>query len=378
MKKSRITFLITLAFLAVLLTACSGAASESWPGVAVDGDTVYLSYATQIYQLNLASGAEQWRFPAEADNKINYYAPVALSDDNQQLLVGSYNHVFYSIPSGGAQASWSFSEAEDRYIAKALVLGDQVFAGSADGNLYAMGLDGSTRWKFTAGHAIWGAPATDGKALYVASMDHHIYALNPQSGELIWPSDDLGGQLVAQPALSPTGILYIGAFGSKTKTDNPERSSKLVAVDSSNGQVLWSKPTNGWVWATPLLNEDVLYFGDTEGYIYGFNAVDGTLLWSRQLDTGANRAIIGAPVPQEIVCTLARGRPLIYCKSSEWRASGRFTGTDWRSNPGGFGGGGGQDPDCAYRPGEHAPHSGQPGWTDAMDFRTAEKVVTFG
>ena len=69
-----------------------------------------------------------------------------------------------------------------------------------------------------------------------------------------------------------------------------------MAVDSSNGQVLWSKPTNGWVWATPLLNEDVLYFGDTEGYIYGFNAIDGTLLWSRQLDTGANRAIIGAPV----------------------------------------------------------------------------------
>jgi hypothetical protein len=89
MKKSRITFLITLAFLAVLLTACSGAASESWPGVAVDGDTVYLSYATQIYQLNLASGAEQWRFPAEADNKINYYAPVVEVKEGQQLLVGA-------------------------------------------------------------------------------------------------------------------------------------------------------------------------------------------------------------------------------------------------------------------------------------------------
>jgi outer membrane protein assembly factor BamB len=49
------------------------------------------------------------------------------------------------------------------------------------------------------------------------------------------------------------------------------------------------------VWATPLLNEDVLYFGDTEGYIYAFDAISGNELWSRQLDTGANRAITGAP-----------------------------------------------------------------------------------
>lgn len=291
MKKSRITFLITLAFLSVFLAACSGAVSESWSGVAVEGDAVYLSYATHIYQLNLADGIEKWRFPAEADNKINYYAPVALSEDDQ-LLVGSFNHIFYSIVPGGAQTNWSFAEAKDRYIAKALVQGDQVFAGSADGYLYALGLNGSLRWKFATGHAIWGAPVSDGKVLYVASMDHYIYAIDPQSGNLIWKTEDLGGQLVAQPALSPSGVLYVGAFGSRT--EDPARSSRLVAVDSSNGQILWSKPTRGWVWATPLLKEDVLYFGDNEGFIYAFDALEGNELWNRQLDTGPNRAITGS------------------------------------------------------------------------------------
>jgi outer membrane protein assembly factor BamB len=294
MKKSRITIPLILAFLAVFLAGCSGAVSESWPGVVVEGDTAYLSYATQIYQIDLANGVERWRFPAEADNKINYYAPVVLSEDNEQLLVGSYNHTFYSILPGGAQTIWSFSEATDRYIAKARVLGDLVYAGAADGNLYAIGLNGALRWKFTTGHAIWGAPATDGEVLYLASMDHHIYALDPQTGDLIWQSADLGGQLVAQPALSSEGVLFVGAFGSRT--DDPERSSRLVAVNSSNGQVLWSTPTAGWVWSTPLLNEDVLYIGDTEGYIYAIDAGDGSILWSRQLDTGTDRAIIGAPV----------------------------------------------------------------------------------
>ena len=171
--------------------------------MAVEGDKVYVSYATHIYQLNLANGVEQWRFPAEANNKVNYYAPVAVGKEGQQLLVGSYNHVFYSIPAGGAQTSWSFTEAKDRYIAKALVMDDLVYAGSADGNLYVLDLNGALRWKFTAGHAIWGPPATDGKTLYVASMDHHIYALDPQNGEQIWVTEDLGGQLVRNSGAEP-------------------------------------------------------------------------------------------------------------------------------------------------------------------------------
>ena len=293
MKKSRVTIFFTLAFLSVFLAACSGTPSESWPGVTVEGDSVYLSYSTQIYQIGLTNGLEKWRFPAEPDNKISYYAPVAFFQDGQ-ILVGSYNHNFYGIPSGSAPANWSFEEAEDRYIGKALVLDDQVFAGSADGTLYVLGLDGSLRWKFITGHAIWGSPVSDGKAIYVASMDHYIYAIDPQSGKQIWKTEDLGGQLVAKPALSASGVLYVGAFGSRT--DKPERSSRLVAVDSTTGQILWSKPTRGWVWATPLLKDDVLYFGDNEGFVYAMNAQTGDILWQQQHDTSANRAIIGAPV----------------------------------------------------------------------------------
>lgn len=293
MKKSRITIFLTLTFLSLLLAACSGAAPESWPGVTVEGDSVYLSYSTQIYQIGLENGLEKWRFPPEPNNKINYFAPVAISPD-EQMLVGSYNHNFYSIPVAGAQTNWSFEEAEDRYISKALVWDDQVFVGSADGTLYVLGLDGSLHWKYVTGHAIWGAPLSDGKAVYVASMDHSIYALDPQNGNLIWKTEDLGGQLVAQPALSDSGVLYLGAFGSRT--DNPDRGSRLVAVDSANGQILWSTPTRGWVWATPLLVDNVLYFGDNEGFIYALDAQTGAVVWQQQPDTSANRAIIGAPV----------------------------------------------------------------------------------
>ena len=292
MKKTHVMLLFTLAVLSILLTACAGGAvAESWPGVSVNSDMVYLSYASHIYEIGLSNGVEKWRYPAEPENKLSFYAPAALSEDGQ-ILAGSYNHVFYSIAQGGAQANWSFTESKDRYIGKALVLGDQVFAGSADGNLYVMGLNGNPRWQYATGHAIWGTPVSDGKAVYVASMDHHIYAFNPRSGELIWKTEDLGGQIVATPALSDSGVLYVGTFGSRT--DNTEKSSRMVAVSSSNGQILWSAPIRGWVWATPMLKNDVMYFGDSEGYIYALDT-DGKEIWSRQLDTSPNRAIIGEP-----------------------------------------------------------------------------------
>jgi outer membrane protein assembly factor BamB len=293
MKKTRITIFLTLTFLSLFLAACSGAPTESWAGVTVKGDSAYLSYGTQVYQIGLADGVEKARIPSETNPKTNFFAPVAFSEDGQ-ILVGSYNHSFYSFPPGGAQASWTFSEAKDRYISEALVQGDQIFAGSADGNLYTLGLDGSLRWKFAAEHAIWGSPVSDGKTIFVASMDHYIYALNPQNGAQIWKTDDVGGQMVAQPALSDSGVLYVGAFGSRT--DDPARSSRLVAVDSKDGKILWSAPTRGWVWATPLLKDNVLYFGDNEGFAYGLNAQTGEVVWQRQLDTSANRAIISAPV----------------------------------------------------------------------------------
>jgi outer membrane protein assembly factor BamB len=293
MKKSHLRFSFTLVFFSLFLAACSGGAVESWPGVAVVNDSIYLSNGVQIYQVDPSNGLEKWRFPAEANNKVNYFAPVLLSQDDQ-LLVGSYDHNFYSIQPGGVQTNWSFEEAEDRYISEALLLGDTIFAGSADGNLYALDLNGNLRWSFETEHAIWGSPVSNGEVIYVASMDHYIYALDPQSGDLIWKTEDLGGQLVAQPALSPNGVLYIGAFGSRT--DNVDRSSRLVAVDASNGEILWSTPTRGWVWSTPLLNEDVLYFGDNEGFVYALNAQTGDVLWQIQPDSSANRAIIGAPV----------------------------------------------------------------------------------
>ncbi len=295
-KRPRLILFVVLFVLSGLLTACSGQAFESWPGFTADSQsqTVFLAYGPHVYQLNLTNGAEIWRYPAKADAKINFYAPPTLASA-EELLVGSYHHVFYSLKPGSDLPNWSFTGAKDRFIAAALVVGDVVFAPNADGRLYALDRsNGSLLWDFQTGHSLWSTPVVDGERLYLTSMDHHIYALDVQSGREIWRTEDLGGQIVAAPTLGSNGTLYSAIFGSKT--DDPARSSQLIAVDAATGSVRWKLPIVGWVWSSPLLQEGVLYFGDTAGVFYAVDAEKGELLWKYQpTDPPANHSIIGAP-----------------------------------------------------------------------------------
>jgi outer membrane protein assembly factor BamB len=177
-------------------------------------------------------------------------------------------------------------------------MGETVFVPAADNHLYALNRqDGTKRWEFVAGHALWASPVADSDVLYQASLDHHVYALNTQDGSVVWDSGDLGGQIVAAPAINANGsILYTTIFGSKV--DDPERSSKLIALNAETGKEAWKLSVVGWVWATPVLHEDTLYFGDTAGYFYAVDAQQGRLRWKypQSGEPIARTGILGAPV----------------------------------------------------------------------------------
>ena len=59
-----------------LLAGCSGDAMmpSSWPGVAADAETAYVAHNQAVYAIDLATGAERWRFPATADRAISLFA----------------------------------------------------------------------------------------------------------------------------------------------------------------------------------------------------------------------------------------------------------------------------------------------------------------
>ena len=289
MKISRFSILFSITILAgLLLSACSGSAgvATSWPGISADGDTGYLAYNTRVYALNLTNGTEKWRYPAKADNKITFFASPVLTPDGQ-LLAGSYNNQLHSLnPATGEEntTGWPF-QAKGRFIASPLVTNQAIYAPNADNTLYALDFTGKTLWTFTTGHALWATPSTDGKNLYLSSMDHRVYAVNPSTGSQVWKTEDLGGAVVGTPTVGPDGTLYVGTFA-----------GEMLALDSQTGVVKNRYKTTGWVWAGPALVDNRLYFGDLDGVFYALNAGDLSEVWKVQPDTAATRSISDRPL----------------------------------------------------------------------------------
>ncbi len=84
-------------------------------------------------------------------------------------------------------------------------------------------------------------------------MDHRVYSIDSQNGQENWQTEDLGGSIVGIPAFNPEGVLYAGTFA-----------SEMLAIDAHNGQVIWRRPTNDWVWGGPVLQDDRVLVVDAE------------------------------------------------------------------------------------------------------------------
>lgn len=273
--KSKLIFLI-LILIALFLSSCGDAATgaaSSWAGLTVDAETAYLAFNQHVYAINLSNGLEKWRFPAEGKAQIAYYAPPALTPDGQ-LLVGDYVKSLHSLNPTNGQENWVFLEGTDRYIGGPLVINERIFAPNAGHHLYALDLRGNLIWTFTAKGPLWATPTSDSgcECIYVASMDHHLYAIDAQSGNQKWMTEDLGGSIVSTPVFSEDGILYIGTFA-----------SEYLAIDAQNGSIIWRKPAEGWIWGGLHLKDGILYFGDLKGNLYAADAKTGGVIWKTQL-----------------------------------------------------------------------------------------------
>lgn len=293
MKTSRLFLLTFLVVLALFLAACTGTAiNVSWPGLTADDTQAYIANGPNVHAVNLKDGSEAWKYPTSG-SKTFYASPVLTADG--QLLVGEYQNLLESLDPKTGAVKWTFSGAKGRFIGSPLVNGDTIYAPADDNALYALDLKGNLKWKFQTKKANWATPATDGKYIYLASMDHNLYALNPERGTMVWKLD-LGAALICSPVISLDGAVIVSTLG-----------NEVVAVNRDNGKVLWRKPTDGGVWGTPVIKDNVIYFGDASGNIYAMDvAKQGEIVWQQK----PGDAIIGgaALMPNGLVFATESGK----------------------------------------------------------------------
>ncbi len=293
--RKKFVFVITILLGAFLLSACSGGPvhGATWPGLATDGTRIYYTDGS-VYAINLSDGKELWKYPGST--KLIFYAPPAISPDGL-VIVGSAGTDYSLIalkpddinPDNKVPAeAWRFSGAKDHWMAAPLVLDNKLFAANSDGNLYILDLQDGRSVKeaivVKLGGRLWAPPTTDGERIYVTSLDHRVFAVDVNTYDVLW-QEDLGGAVPGSAVLGGDGMLYVGSLASQFEKFDPVTGSHQPVLDAEN-----------WVWSTPSLDGDTLYFSDVDGNFYSFNTSTGSLNWQPVKPDGA---ITASPLIQE-------------------------------------------------------------------------------
>jgi outer membrane protein assembly factor BamB len=288
-KRRPITWPVILTFIlaAFIFSACgTQIESNSWPGLTANGDVVYVAYGLGVTAIDVVQEEQIWAYPAEANPSLQFYAEPSIVDG--RVVLGDYGAsggmfspnvkvAVYALDQADGDLSTDWVQdaiAKDRIVAAPVQAEGLVFVGTADNFLLALEADtGNLAWQFEAQHSIWSTPTYENGVLYVGSLDKHIYALDAQTGDLLW-EQALAGSVSGQVAVGED-LIYVGSFD-----------KQLHALDKATGTVRWEMPEGGtedWVWAAPVLADEVVYFSDKKGNVFAVEAETGRTIWTAQI-----------------------------------------------------------------------------------------------
>lgn len=291
---------LALLLLGVVLSGCGAApVAENWPGLTLDGDTIYVisGLPQQVFLLDAETGAQKVAFTPQGERRgVTYWSPVTPAGELAFAGFGepqSKTYGLYAFDPATGQEQWHVS-VEDLILAAPAYAGGVVYFGTSDGRVYAV--DVETRgvkpgWPFEAGQAIWAAPLVAEGRVYVSSMDHHLYCLDADTGQQVW-AFEAGGAMAARPSMDASGaILYVGAFD-----------GRVYAVQAGSGQAVegFEFQAENWIWSEVLVAGDQLYVSALDGKLYALDpasgAVNAPYPYDSQEVSGESDVIRAAPV----------------------------------------------------------------------------------
>lgn len=173
--------------------------------IAANGRVYVVDAAGQVSALDLASGNTLWR--SDLDN----------NDDRSRVGFG------------GGTAFWN----------------DTLYVTSGYGYVVAMNPDdGSIRWRFNGQVPFRGGPTVADGRVFAVTHDNRMLALNADTGEMIWDqvgiAENAGMLGAASPAYDGSSVVMALSSG------------ELIAMQASNGRILWQDSLTSSRRLTPL------------------------------------------------------------------------------------------------------------------------------
>lgn len=224
-----------------------------------------------------------------------------------------------SVKSG--KSRWSYQTGGGIY-SSAAIEGNRVIIGSGDGNIYCLNVNnGKLLWKLKTGASVLGAVEADKHIAYIGGSDHIFRAVSIQSGKVKWTFNGLSGAVVSKPLLYEGKVI----FGSWD--------THLYALDQQTGSLVW-KWNNGSAvrnlapaMCIPVANDGVIYVAAPDRVLSAIDAVSGKTLWRSK--EASVRESIGISEDKKLIYGKTMNDEIVAFKTS--RTVGEIA---WRMNCG--------------------------------------------
>jgi outer membrane protein assembly factor BamB/tRNA A-37 threonylcarbamoyl transferase component Bud32 len=124
-------------------------------------------------------------------------------------------------------------------------------------------------WTFTCADEIRGTATCDRGMVFVGSYDSHLYAINAETGQMVWKYQTDGG-IVSRPAIAADSV-FVGS-----------EDSRLHVVSVRSGSLQWTYYTKGPVRSSPFPAHGHIFIGSDDMAIHAINIQGGRGIWQME------------------------------------------------------------------------------------------------
>ena len=250
----------------------------------IDENTVYVGGMDHnIYAIDLATGNRLWHYKTNGEIRST---PLVIKEG---IVVNSGDGFLYCIDKKGI-LRWKFATGgetkyhlysyADYYHSSPIADNGIIYFGSGDHHIYAVDANtGKLVWKYMTGDVVHSRGATDSEQVYFGSFDGHLYALDKRTGAFKWKFKSIGHRFF------PKGEMQGGVtiFGNHIYTGS--RDYNLYAVDTKTGHGLWNLAfPKGWAMGSPVVQDSILYVGTSDDMVLmAIDPFTGVTKWKSAL-----------------------------------------------------------------------------------------------
>jgi outer membrane protein assembly factor BamB len=244
--------------------------------VAAVGERLFAAtWSGEIYALRANDGKRLWHrslgMPAARTTPAVWQNLVIVAGGTWEgSMIAAYD-------AGNGVTRWMTRVPGDISLSGPTVAGSTVYVASTSGIVYSLSAaTGHIKWARTLASEIDGPVAVSaGQAyVYAAGLDGMVYGLSSASGRVVWQVKAGGGIFHGGPAVSH-GIVYVASG----KTGAEGGGFQTVAMQATDGLILWRSDTGDDVHVTPSVAGDSVYVGAINGTLTSVDAYSGSRHW---------------------------------------------------------------------------------------------------